>query len=189
VVFALDVAGRAYGLIPLIDGGPMTNDVAFVAGGIALEIPFAAVHTELAADPLLWATVAREVNARGRRFTEQLKSFLLDALRFRAASLLLGLVPPQRHNAPMPSSIELRLPQERFAEMLGVSRQSASVLIRGFTSDGLLKWRYGRVTLLDGARLKALADAGVGQLAHRHAPPRGTAATAGRGASEVSSAC
>jgi len=189
VVFALDAAGRVYGLFSLIDGEPLTNDVVFVDSGVALEIPFAAVHAELEAAPALWAEVAREVNARGRRHTEQLKSFLFDALRLRAASLLLGMLPPHRRDGPVPAAIEMRLPQERFAEMLGVSRQAVSIVIRELVREGLVQWRYGRVTLLDFARLRALANAGIGQLAQWHAPQRSATVSAGRGKARVSSAC
>jgi CRP/FNR family cyclic AMP-dependent transcriptional regulator len=180
VVFALDAPGRAYGLIPLIDGLPMTNDMIFTEPGLAIEIPFEAVHGALSADPSLWASVARESNARGRRFTEQLKSFLFDALRYRAASLLLGLLAPQGQAGKDAAPIEWRISQERFAEMLGVSRQTATTLVRAFVRQGLVQWRYGRVTVLDRPGLQALADAGIDRLAQRHAAraPRRSAVAA-----------
>ncbi|MCU0923089.1 MAG: helix-turn-helix domain-containing protein, partial [Burkholderiaceae bacterium] len=58
--------------------------------------------------------------------------------------------------------IGMRLPQERFAEMLGISRQWATLLVREFVAAGLVEWRYGRVTLLDPQALQALAASGVG---------------------------
>jgi DNA-binding FadR family transcriptional regulator len=56
--------------------------------------------------------------------------------------------------------IGLRLPQERLGEMLGVSRQTATGLVRELVDDGLVHWRYGRVTLLDLPRLQAIAAEG-----------------------------
>lgn len=169
ILFAVDLAGRAYGLLPLIDALPTTNDMFFVEDGVALETPYGAIDAELACDPALWAGVAREVNARARRFNDHLKSVLFDSLRSRAASLLLGLAQPQDLSRPGPSEIALRLPQERFAEMLGVSRQTVAALVRELKRTGLLQWRYGRITLLDRPALQALADAGIDRLAQRPA--------------------
>lgn len=169
VLFAVELAGRAYGLLPLIDALPTTNDMFFVEDGVALEIPYGAIQAELASDPALWAGVAREVNARARRFNDDLKSVLFDSLRSRAASLLLGLAQPQDPSQPGPSEIVLRLPQERFAEMLGVSRQTIATLVREMKRAGLLQWRYGRIVLLDRPALQALADAGIDRLAQRPA--------------------
>lgn len=167
VVFAIEPPGRAHGVIPLVDGQPWVCDVIFPDGGVALMVPMGAIQAELAAHPALWATVAREVNGRARRYTEQLKSALFDALRPRAASLLLGLLESRDHSAPGPAQIPLRLPQERFAEMLGVTRQTVTALVRELVREGLLQWRYGRVTLLDLKALQAVADTGIDRLAER----------------------
>jgi DNA-binding FadR family transcriptional regulator len=81
----------------------------------------------------------------------------------RAASLLLGLASQGAGvEAGGPVVIGMRLPQERFAEMLGVSRQWATLLVRELVAAGLVEWRYGRVTLLDPKALQALAASGVG---------------------------
>lgn len=168
VVFSLDGPGRLYALSPLIDGEPTINDTVFVEPGVAIEVPFRAIHAELAAQPALWASLAREANARGRRYTEQIKSFVFDALPHRAAGLLLGLL--QHSGAASASGRALRLPQERFAEMLGVSRQTVTALVRGFARDGLIEWRYGQVRLIDRERLQALADVGMGRMTRRLPP-------------------
>ena len=161
IVFKLDTPGRSYGMVSLIDGRELTNDMVFLEPGLALEIPFAVIHAELAADPALWEPVARLANERGRYYLEQMRSFLLDALPSRAASLLLGLVEADRRVEPGPIAIDFRLTQERFAQMLGVTRQALTPLLRSFARDGLLRWRYGSVTLLDAGRLGELARADV----------------------------
>jgi hypothetical protein len=53
-------------------------------------------------------------------------------------------------------------PQDKLAEMPAISRQGAAQLIREMVDDGPLQWRYGRVTLLDLPRLRALAGQSVG---------------------------
>ena len=57
--------------------------------------------------------------------------------------------------------IELRLPQERLAELLGTSRQWATSLVRELSKAGLVEWRYGRVTVLDVQALRQLAGRGI----------------------------
>jgi hypothetical protein len=44
--------------------------------------------------------------------------------------------------------IGLRLPQERLAELLGTSRQWATVLVREVSNAGIVEWRYGGATVL-----------------------------------------
>lgn len=176
IVLKLDAPGMTYGLVSMIDGGVPTNDMSFLEPGVALRIPNAAIHAELAADPALWEPVARLLNARSRFYIEQIRSFMLDSLPSRAASLLLGLRDPHPRAAPGQVPIGFRLTQERFAEMLGVTRQAVTPLLRTLVRDGLLQWRYGRVTLLDEHRLEALAQAGI-QVDARSAallsPPQG----------------
>jgi CRP-like cAMP-binding protein len=163
VTFKADATARAYGVLPLVDGQPMPNDLVADGPVVALRIPHAAIHAELARTPLLWQSVAADVTERARRYAEQMKQFVFDTPRVRAASLLLGLASQGAGvEAGGPVVIGMRLPQERFAEMLGISRQWATLLVREFVAAGLVEWRYGRVTLLDPQALQALAASGVG---------------------------
>ena len=60
-----------------------------------------------------------------------------------------------------PVTVALRLSHERVAEMLGISRQWATSLVRELTVAGIVAWRYGRVTVRDLPALKALASQGI----------------------------
>lgn len=157
IVLKLDAPGRAYGLVSMIDRGALTNDMVALEPSITLEISCSAVRAELAADPALWESVARLLNMRSRYYLEQMRSFTLDSLPARAASLLLGLLEPAGRGATGSVAIEFRLTQQRFAEMLGVTRQALTPLLQAMVRDGLLRWHYGRVTLLDAPRLEARA--------------------------------
>jgi DNA-binding GntR family transcriptional regulator len=77
------------------------------------------------------------------------------------AALLVGLA-GQGADGDGPVHIDMKLSQDKLAEMLAISRQWASQLIREMVDDGLVQWRYGRVTLLDLPRLRALAAQSVG---------------------------
>lgn len=79
------------------------------------------------------------------------------------AELLLGLIDRDRRAAAQaePVVIDMPLSQERLAEMLAISRQWTTQIIREMVEDGLLHWRYGRATLLDLERLRVLAGTSV----------------------------
>lgn len=166
IIFGLAPEGGLVGFAPLIDGLPMPHEVSTLARAHGLLIPFAAVHAELDASPALWASVAREATARGRWIFGRMRERAFDAPRVRMAALLLGLAQPVDGQAGAGTAdLSCCLPQERLADMLGVSRQWASQLVRELSEAGMVSWRYGRVTLLDLEGLRALASGGV------NAPP------------------
>jgi len=153
----------ALGVASLVDGCAMANDVVAGESTISVAIPIAAVRAELARAPALWESVAQELSARARSIIELMSPFIFEPLRPRMVGLLLALAASagtQREDGSV--TIDFRLTQDRFAEMLGVTRQAVTPLLRAFARDGLLLWRYGRVTLLDRPRLEALASSSVG---------------------------
>ena len=112
--------------------------------------------------PSLWESIAVEVNRRGRGVNMQMQQFVFDAPLVRAASLLLGMLARNgKDGEPGPVAIELRLPQERLAELLGTSRQWATAMVRELSKAGVVEWRYGRATVLDVQALRSLAAKGI----------------------------
>jgi CRP-like cAMP-binding protein len=162
VTFKIDDSPFAYGLAPLVDGLALHHDLIADGPVTVIRIPHAAIRAELTRMPLLWESIAVEATRRGRGFATQLQQFVLDAPMVRAASILLGLLAKsesQGHDGPV--AIGFRLPQERLAEMLGISRQWTTALVRELTKAGLIEWRYGRVTVLDVQGLRSLSAKGV----------------------------
>jgi CRP-like cAMP-binding protein len=162
VVFKLDDAPYAYGLAALVDGLPLPHDLLADGPVTVVRIPHAAIRAELKHLPSLWESIAAEVNRRGRSVNMQMQQFVFDAPQVRAASLLLGmLVRSGSDGENGPAAIDLRLPQERMAELLGTSRQWVTAVVRELTRAGLVQWRYGRVTVLDVQALRRLASRGI----------------------------
>lgn len=171
VTFKVDATARAYGLLPLLDGGEMPSDLIAVEPVTAIRIPHAAIGAELALAPTLWQSVAIDAAERARQYTEQMKQFLFDASLVRAASLLLGLAAHELGRTDAgPAVVVVRLPQARLAEMLGISRQWTTALVRELSAAGLVDWHYGRVTVLDPQGLHALAAKGINTSARRPGP-------------------
>jgi CRP/FNR family transcriptional regulator, cyclic AMP receptor protein len=157
-VIARPLAG-VFGLGSVVGGFVMANDVVADEPTTSVAIPIAAVRAELARTPALWESIAAEIAARAHYAIEQLTIVLFKPLRARLARLLVALAASngaQREDGAV--SIDLRLPQERVGDMLGVSRQTAAALVRELVREGLVQWRYGRATLLDAPRLRELAS-------------------------------
>jgi len=173
VTFKIDDSSFAYGLAPFADGLAHHHDLVADGPVTFIRIPLAAIRAELTRRPALWESIALEVIRRSRIYVTQLHQFQFDAPLVRTAALLLGLLANNSHDGPV--TIDLRLPQERLAEMLGTSRQWATKVARELSTAGLVEWRYGRVTVLDGQGLRALAAQGIdamGQRGEHPAPQR-----------------
>jgi CRP-like cAMP-binding protein len=150
-----------YGLLPMLDGREMPSDVIAIEPVAALAIPYDAIRAELALAPDLWKSIALEAGARARTYTIQMKQFLFDSPRRRMAALLSMLALDGARSGDGRITIAQRLPQARLAEMLGISRQWTTGLVREMTRDGLIESRYGRVVVIDLDRLRAIAAEGV----------------------------
>ena len=161
VTFKVVSAGTVYGIAPLIDDLPMQHEVIAITPVAVLAIPHWALRKELEADRDLWISIARDAAVRSRVILGELRRFVFDDPRQRMAAVLIGLArgSAKAGNGPIP--IAVRLPQERLAEMLGVSRQWATTLVREMTQAGLVEWRYGRVTVLNLAGLRSIAEEGI----------------------------
>jgi len=161
ITFKVAGSSGVYGLLPMFDGREMASDLIAVGRVTALVIPYAAIRAELAREPALWETFAFDAAARARSYTDQMKRFLFDAPRVRMATLLVSFAHGGARAQDGTIAIDVHLPQERMAELLGVSRQWATGLVRDMCRSGLVRWRYGRVTVLDLEGLRAIAEGSV----------------------------
>ena len=102
------------------------------------------------------------VAARTRRNAAQMKRFVFDTPLVHMASLLLDLATIDIANGQTgPVTLGLRLPHERIAEMLGISRHWATSLVRELTAAGGVELRYARATVRDLSAQNALASQGI----------------------------
>jgi CRP/FNR family transcriptional regulator, cyclic AMP receptor protein len=162
VTFMIAADATVHGMVPLVDGREMHNDLIALDTVRAIRIAYAVVRAELQAAPVLWESVAIDLADRAWRITADVKRFVFDQPRVHLAVLLTGLARSAGIVAQgRPVLIEQRLSQEMIAEMLGISRQWASTLVRDLVADGVLRWRYGRVTVLDFERLRTIAEQGI----------------------------
>jgi CRP/FNR family transcriptional regulator, cyclic AMP receptor protein len=157
ITFKVGGPGGVYGVIPMLDGREMPSDLIAVASVVALAIPYSAVRAELIRTPALWESLASEMGVRARGYTDQMRRFLFDGPRVRMAALLASFAHGSAQSKDGSVALPLQLSQERLAEMLGISRQWATGLVREMCDSGLIGWRYGRVTVFDMDGLRAIA--------------------------------
>ena len=157
--FRLYNPGRAYGLIALVDGKGMTNDIVAADSVAVLYVPYAAIRTELQRDPRLWEGLALELASRARKYVDDFNQHVFQSPRTRLARLLISLAENGGETEGTTIVIRFRMTQERLGEMLGVTRQTATALVRTMAAEGLIEWRYGRAAVLDLPRLRDMAGA------------------------------
>jgi CRP-like cAMP-binding protein len=162
LTYKIDNAAFAYGLASLADGLPLQVDLVADGPVTVVRVPIATVRAELTRSPALWESVAVEAVRRSRHYATQLNQLVLDTPLVRAASLLMRLLAKSATDGLDGAvAIDVRLSQERLADMLGVSRQWATGVVRELAQAGLVQWRYGRVTVLDVHGLRSLASTGI----------------------------
>lgn len=157
ITFKVGGPGGVYGLLPMFDGRKIPSDLVAHERVVALAIPYATLRAELVRAPALWELLASEMAARARGYTDQMRRFLFDGPRVRMAALLASLAHGGAQDGDGAVELPMQLSQERLAEMLGISRQWATGLVREMSDASIITWRYGRVTILDIDGLRAIA--------------------------------
>ncbi len=157
ITFKVGGPGGIYGVLPMFDGREVPSDLVAIERVVAVAISYSAVSTELKSTPALWESLASELAVRARGYTDQMRRFLFDGPRVRMAGLLVSLAHGSAQSEGGSVALPLQLSQERLAEMLGISRQWATGLVRELCDSGLIGWRYGRVTVFDMDGLRAIA--------------------------------
>ncbi|VVE04944.1 CRP-like cAMP-activated global transcriptional regulator [Pandoraea iniqua] len=160
-----------------IPPGEVANFIAVLTGETSVHnqrargltrlfhIPAHALHTQLARDPTLTATLLRLIAGRARGLHDRLGRHSLTPFRARLAYQLLALakrygVPEtaETHGAAGGIALSLRLSQEDLAALLMASRQYLNREFRWFLDRHIVRIRYGRITLLDLAQLRAISE-------------------------------
>ena len=87
-----------------------------------------------------------------------LEQYSVQSIEQRLASRLLMLAGPYGVSSAQGLKIELHLPQETLAQLVGVTRQRINQILKDWQHEGLIDHQYGQVTLLDEARFEKLSQ-------------------------------
>lgn len=141
--------GRAFGLVALADPGVPLNGLAAHTETIGISIPFADIRHELQRAPGLWHSIARELAVRSRSWIGSQIQQIFEPVALRLARILVRFADLHGRPTAIGIEIDLRLSQESLADMLGVSRQTVTELVKQLTDANLIEWSYRRVTIIN----------------------------------------
>ena len=159
--------GTWFGDTSLFDGLPRPHDAVAHGPAAVLALSTAQFEGLLERYPVLYRHFIALYCQRTRLMYFALEAWTAFPLDERLARHLLNLAAGhgQRDGDVDDIAINLRLPQEQLAQLLGVSRQRVSQILRDWEDRGWLHFRYGRIVL--NGRWIASQPAGAQLLAMR----------------------
>lgn len=161
-LFGAFPAGSWLGEISLFDDLPRPHSAYAVGETEVLILPTAEFRRLMDAHPQWYAHFARVLCTKLRVCFDYIEDMAVLSLQQRVAKRLLDLAQVYGKPAGTAVEIDLHLPQEDLARMLGATRQSINKELRALETLGLIALaRQGRISLRDRAGLQGrLARAG-----------------------------
>jgi CRP-like cAMP-binding protein len=149
--------GRWFGESATLGRFPRRYDVDAVDDVTLLHVPTTAIE-ELLADhnELARALLTLEAQRIDMLFSV-LDQFFTQSIDQRLAQRLLLMSAYYGTNTDRGVVIDLNLTQDVLAKLIGATRQRVNQIVRRWESEGIIEQRYGRIVLLDMARLEDLA--------------------------------
>lgn len=157
VSLKLHSPGEAHGLfLWASQERTLRHDMVTLEPSQFLVIPLEVLDKAFAADPGLWKALAVNASRRLLMALEIAMAFGLEAPRVRFARSILTQLKSAEDGADV-STPQASMSQQVMAELLGVTRQTVTALVRDFQAKGYIRWRYGRITVLDLNALQQVA--------------------------------
>lgn len=155
-VYAMLGPGSYYGIGSLLSDTRTLVDAQAVGPTSLIVIRGAELLGLLEARPWLWRHVARLLHRRLTLALTVVSDLALTPLSQKIVRRLLSQAMSAGEDLRQ-APVELRLTQTDLARMLGVSRSKINVALKRLEREGLLRLKYRRIVLKDGARLCELA--------------------------------
>lgn len=149
--------GSWFGEVAMVDGLPRSHDADAHGPTVLLQLRPADFEAVVDHHPIFGRAFSRLVALRLRILLMALEQYSAQSLEQRLASRLLMLTGPYGVAGPEGVRIELHLPQETLAQLIGSTRQRVNQILRSWEAKGILDQEYGRIVLLDQDRLEVLA--------------------------------
>lgn len=144
-LLAIMEAGAWFGESSLFDGLPRAYDAYAQGDCKLLFVPRAGIEGLLDRRPQIYRNIVRLLCQRIRLSLVLLETNALLPLEGRLANRLLLLAHAEDHSI----SPELRLSQEDLSQMLGMTRQSISRVLKLWENEGIIERHYRGLRILD----------------------------------------
>lgn len=146
--------GTWFGEISLLDGAPRIHDGVATGATELLLLPPPAFEQLLERFPRFGRALAELQSRRLRLVFALLTELNTLPLETRLARQLLNLAASYGRAAEGGGTqIDLHLPQDELAQLMGVSRQRINQALKTWEKLGALRQRYGRIVIVDAQRL------------------------------------
>ena len=146
-----------FGELSVIDDGPRSHDVWADGRAIVLHVPQNALRAHLERHPEHWRALGVLLARRMRGALDALDEMASMPAVARVARRLLALSAGCGEFAAGGHRV-VRVPQERLAAMLALSRQTVNRALKRLESEGAVRLTRGGTELLDLDRLRDVRD-------------------------------
>ena len=157
-LLAIRAAGELIGELASLDGQPRVATVTCAGRVRARLVPQPDFRRFLAGHPDVALAVGSSVGAKLRWATRRRVDFGSREVRIRLARVLLELADAYGTAGRAGAEIGVDLTQPELAGLVGAAEPTVHRALAGFRHAGLVGTGYRRITVVDRARLEALAD-------------------------------
>lgn len=158
--------GHWFGEISCIDNLPCVHDVCTLAPSKLLFIPKQYIQQMMKENQVLTNAITLNLCYRLRQSLSIIEQTNTQSLEVRLACRLLSLSqkselkgePTYNTHSTVTTPITIDLSQQDLADMLGVSRQSVSKIIKRWKQHKIISIEYATITLLDRPSLQTISS-------------------------------
>jgi CRP-like cAMP-binding protein len=147
-----------FGEVSALDGLPRVHDAQGEVASLLLHLTQADFEDLLAVHPAFGRNLLRLAAMRLRILLTAIESYSIQSLEQRLGNRLLMLAVMFGVETKDGLKLDLHLPQEILAQLIGSTRQRVNQIFKDWELAGIATQQYGRVILMDRARLEALAE-------------------------------
>ena len=157
VMFGIDGPGQVIGEIALMDSNPRSATVVAMEPCELLTLHRRDLIPFLERHPKVTIGLAAVLAKRLRNLSEHTEDALFLTLPTRLAKTLLQLSATYGQETDAGILIDIRLPQQDLADLVGTTRESVNKQLRSWEEEGLVKLERTRITIVERAALEASA--------------------------------
>tara|TARA_R110002110_G_scaffold132_2_gene431 strand:- start:699 stop:1442 length:744 start_codon:yes stop_codon:yes gene_type:complete len=159
VVFGYQMSGQLVGIVPTLDGLPLSLDVVARGDTVAVFLPRREFLEAVRRYPSLSLGMLALMARRARLDYERIEMLSLNTMRAIIAKMLLFLSREALSTSEGKVVVPFKISQEDIAGLLGVTRQNVNKEINWFIREGILARQYRGVSVVDPERLIEAASA------------------------------
>ncbi|MDP5102495.1 MAG: Crp/Fnr family transcriptional regulator [Erythrobacter sp.] len=136
----------------LFDNRPALHDIVAAPGSRIVAVPAKLIRDAAASVPECYPAIIAEIGGRFRALIQWVEQSALVGRDRRLAQLLLSLA-----RSSGTGTNDVLLTRAKIARLMGCSRQTLHDALRSLEASGLIKLAYGRIAIVDQARLEQRA--------------------------------